>query len=505
MNDSLADAPRRTNPLGLVPAALGQLRQAGLALVAAAFAFRDDLAQLAIPVAALVLLVATAALAFAWLAWARTTYCVGANDIRVTRGVLARDSRAVPYDRIQDVSLEQGLASRLLGLVEVRFETGAGGKDELRLAYLAADEGERLRDRVRARRLGVNPEGAAAASDAGETGTEQGRLLFALPPRRLATFGLFEFSLVAVAALGGLVEQFDFLLPFDFWDLDEWEQRLAGPGAWFVALGPAAQALGLAMALASLALVGVGTGLVRTVLREWHFRLELTPRGLRRRRGLLTRTDVTVPLHRIQGLVVATGIIRRRFGWRSLSLVTLGGEDKGGSLAVAPFARADEVAAIARETGFDLPGEGASWHSRSPAYRRDRMVAWTLLLGPLAAGLLALGQGWQALAAATGLGIVLLGHGLRWRRDRHAMGRRFFHVRTGWLKPVSFTGEYEHVQTVHLIAGPLGRRHGYCTLAIGVAGRAVGIAGMPRSEAEDWRKALLEGAGRRDFSALLLR
>ena len=84
-----------------------------------------------------------------WLSWYRLRYRIGENDVRVEQGIVSRSARSVPYDRIQDVSLEQKLIPRLLGLVEVKFETGAGGKDELKLSYVSEAEGARLRETVR--------------------------------------------------------------------------------------------------------------------------------------------------------------------------------------------------------------------------------------------------------------------------------------------------------------------------------------------------------------------
>src|SRR5690606_2931745 len=134
----------------------------------------------------------------------------------------SRHARAVPYDRVQDVSLEQKLLPRLFGLAEVRFETGAGGKDEISLAYLSLEEADRLRELVRERKA----EAIAAdegASDAAITEVEAAApVLFAMDERRILTFGLFEFSLVIFAVLLGAAQQFEFLLPFEPWDWEAW-------------------------------------------------------------------------------------------------------------------------------------------------------------------------------------------------------------------------------------------------------------------------------------------
>src|SRR5690606_28343942 len=237
-------------------------------------------------------------------------------------------------------------------MVEVKFETGAGGKDELRIAYVTDAEGAALRESVRALKGG---EGSPVADEAGEPIEEPVRALFAMDTRRLATFGVFEFSLIIFAVLGGVAQQFDFLLPFDLWNSQAWIRLLAGPGHWLETLGFAAQIVGATLALAALAVVGLATGIARTVLRDYGFRLEQTPKGLRRRRGLLTRTDVVMPLHRVQALKVTTGIVRRRFGWHALEVVSLAQDEKAASHVVVPFAQMSEIAPVIRVAGLDLP------------------------------------------------------------------------------------------------------------------------------------------------------
>jgi putative membrane protein len=294
-----ASAPgdwRRTSPLSFVVGAVMSLRNSGLAVVAAVFGtgmWRQGWVVLVPSFAALLLFSGF----FSYLAWRHFRYRLGDGDIRVERGLFSRTARSVPYDRIQDVSLEQALVPRLFGMVQVKFETGAGGKDELTIRYVTAEEADALRETVRAHKSG----GAAVApSEVAPLVEEPSRTLFAMDLHRLMTFGLFEFSLVAFAVIGGLLQQFDFLLPFDIWNFESWIGLLAGPGHRLQELGVAAQAIGAILALAVLGIVGLATGLGRTVLRDYGFRLEETAKGLRRRRGLLTRTDTIMPVYRVR-------------------------------------------------------------------------------------------------------------------------------------------------------------------------------------------------------------
>src|SRR5690606_33940762 len=114
---------------------------------------------------------------FSWIAWRHFRYRVGDSDIRVERGLLSRTARSVPYERIQDVSLGQALVPRLFGMVQVKFETGAGGRDELRIQYVTEAEGAALRETVRARKSGAEPGTGEAAEPSAEA---EGRTLFGM-------------------------------------------------------------------------------------------------------------------------------------------------------------------------------------------------------------------------------------------------------------------------------------------------------------------------------------
>lgn len=493
----------------MVVTALGSLPQALIPLVAILFGTRDEPVGVGFFVT-IAVLIGAAIMAAAYLRWRRTTYLVGADDIRVESGILSREARSVPYDRIQDVSLEQALLPRLFGLVEVRFETGAGGKDELKLAYLPEVEGERLRELVRARHAEV---AARAAEADAPPQHEEERTLFAMPPRRVLTFGAFEFSLVVVAALGGAAQQFDFLLPFDLWDLEDWQERLAGPGAWLAGLGPAAQALGAAIAITGLLLVGFVTGIVRTVLREWNFTLTLTPRGFRRRRGLLTRTDVVMPVHRVQALHVGTGVVRRLWGWRALEVASLAQDAGSASHVVAPFARQEEIAPIIAAAGWEEADDALGWQRTAWAYAVHRAVLLAAAYGALAllAELAIVAAPWpvdgwlHAVPVALALLAALLAARelLLWRFRQWALSGTQLFYRHGRLSPALEVASRVRLQSVELAQGPLARHGGYAAVHLGVAGTRIALPGVPLAEAEALRAELLRSMAERDFSELI--
>lgn len=493
-----APAPRRTAPLGVLVGAASGIRQSLLPAAAGAYGLKDQFGGIGFVAAFAVLVLAIGGIG-AFLKWWRTTYVVGAEDIRLESGVIRRAARSVPYERIQDVSLEQPPLARIFGLAQVRFETGAGGADEIALSYLPLAEGEALRELVRERK---DDEPAVAAAPEARVEEPAGQVLFAMSPRRLVTFGLFEFSLAAVAVVAGAGQQFEFLLPFDLWDWDDWRGSLDAPLAKAAALGPAAQALGALAAVLALLGIGFATGLVRTINRDWGFVLERTAKGFRRRRGLFTKTDVVMPAHRVQAIALRTRWLRRRFGWHGLKFVSLAQDDKAGSHVVAPFAQLEEIAPIARAAGFPLPGDDLAW--QRPARRAfiDRAVLGALV--PLVA---AIGSAFSPLPALAllplaAIPIVVLRQALLWPRSRYAIDARQIYSRRGWLAPRIDVASQVKLQSVEITQGPLARRGGYATLHLGLAGGTLSLDALPVAEARGMRAAVLDSMAGVDFSRL---
>lgn len=505
--------PQRTHPLSFAVKASQVLPQLVVPLGFAGYSvIGSEQAGLAAKVALGAMVLLAAILLPAFLQWRRFTYTVGTNDIRVESGVLSRAARSVPYERIQDVSLEQKLIPRLLGLVQVKFETGAGGKDELALSWLSQSEGEALRELVRERREEGEAPVAAATEDADQAPREEARLLFHMDPPRLLRFGMFEFSLAVFAAIGGALQYLDSFANIEVWDPDLWFRWFAGPGHWLTELGFAAQVAGAVLGLLALLFTGFITGMVRTVLRDWDFRLEKTAKGFRRRRGLLTRTDVVMPEHRVQALEITTGIVRRRFGWSGLKFVSLAQDAGSASHVVAPFAQDAELEPIIRAAGFHPAGEGLGWQHRMRSYRNVAMLLRAVPLAVLSVLPLVLSQWtdaetlngrWYLALVPAGIGLALAARQyFLWRHDRNALDGQQVYRHHGWLSPSTKIASRVKLQSVEIRQGPVGRKFGYASLHFGLAGGSFAINGIPLARARELRSSVLDSIAGTDFSQL---
>lgn len=398
----------------------------------------------------LLTLLGLAAMAFfTWLGWWHATYRLTDDEFVLEGGVLHRSRRSIPLERVQDVSIEQKPLARLFGLALVRIETGGGDKDEATLDSVTLSEAHRLR--LALRRVPV-----AASVEASVEAEER---LFAMSLGRVLLYGLFNFSLVWLAAIFAGLQAIDGVVEFD------WQELVGIAGREVrshLTVATALTVLALALAL------GVVAGLARTLAREYGFRLDERDGRFRRIRGLLTRSEVVIVKARIQLALVRRGALSGRLGWRSLEFQTLGGsDDSSGRQEMAPFARDDEVARVIAAAGLprfeaDALVPVSRGHVLRAALRHGLPVLAVFAVGGAFLPLLWLGL----LSVPVPVGLALL------QRRRHLYGLRetSAQVTRGVLSQRDWIVPYPAIQTISVRRSWLQRRLGLATVAIDSAG-----------------------------------
>lgn len=435
--------------------------------------------------------------AFTWLHWMRFRFAVGADEVVIESGVLSRQHRTIPFDRIQDVSIEQGIVARALGIAKVGFETGAGGKEnDASLDAIGLDAAQALRTTIRAHRSA--PVVAPAEADAAEAApATEDRLLFAMGPRRLLIAGLFNFSLAALAIVGGAMQFFDNLLPFDFniFNPMDWIEIAEGYGldTWLLAHRWIA---GIGAAI-SLLFIGFASGIATMMFANWGFRLTREPRALRRTRGLTTRTDVAVPVKRVQAAIVVTGWFRKRFGWHELRLQSLASDgEKERDHQVVPLGTLDEIDPVLNEVAIARPDVAQPWeHSHHIVAIGPAIGAVCAMTGGSVALVMGSPVGWLGLVAAP---LIALIAGWAARYHRWADIGDLVAIRRGVWKPKMTLLPHASVQSVDLKTDFILRPLGLATLVFGVPGGSSlashEIPAIPLGVAKDLRLRILARA-----------
>jgi putative membrane protein len=491
-------AGERTHPLGLLIGFITGIPQLIFPMLAALFGTRGTGVATPLIIGGVLLI----SLLFRWIGWLRFRYHLDDDDIRIEQGLINRTVRSIPYDRIQDVSIEQPVLAQIFGLGEVKFETGGGEGEDAKLSFVGMDRAAALRETIRARKA----DDVAMVAERERTGLErEAPPLFAMDNGRLVTLGLYSFSLVIFAVLGGLAQQFDFLLPYDIWDFKDWIGLAEDRGVSIDGISTNARIIGAVMALLALIALGFATGIVRTFLKEYGFRLDRTERGFRRRRGLFTKTDVAMPINRVQAASIVTGPIRKRRGWHALKFVSLAQDSKDESdYVAAPLAQLDEIWPLVSVTGLTPP------NAEMP-FRKSRFLWWTtglivpsigMIIATIAtiifAGAPFSQAGWMLLIPV----LLLMFAWLEWRHYADAADGRQLYLREGWWRQKLAIAPQVNVQSAEIRQGPIARLLGLSTLEFGIAGGTLAFTALPLPEARALRDSVMVHVVPVDFSQL---
>jgi putative membrane protein len=243
-----------------------------------------------------------------------------------------------------------------------------------------------------------------------------------------------------------------------------------------------------------LMLVGLTTGIVRTISRDYGFRVDSSGVGLRRRRGLLTRTDVTLPASRAQAAIIATGPVRDRFGWSELRLQSLAHDEGGkGDHVLAPLADDGEVNRILDALGWRKIEAAPAWNRVSPAY------VWGLAIVLIPLVLIAIAQmltvPLAGLVFIAILAVPLLLRRLEWRRLGYVLDGDRLLIRRGWWRRTLLILPVRKIQSIDLKQSFIRRWFAIASLQFGVAGGSGlsnhSIPAMPEEKARELRARLL--------------
>ena len=399
---------KRTHPLTVAVRTVGMLGQAiagFIWLAAIAVIGKGGLAFLGM--AALVVVGAGVIAGISWLNWAFFRYGIVGDDLLIHEGWLYKKQRSIPLARIQGVDVRAKLLSRMFGLADVMIQTAGGGtgEAEARIGAIPLHEAEALRaDLIVGRRSSVAEATKAVDADTVFGADPLGRLsdfrgaLGGVARPEAALLAEYKASLsqlivaaltsngplIAVAAVVGFASQI-----FEF----------AGSGGTDTAGQLARSAsipLLIVFGLFALLIIG-GIAVAVTVSRDFGFAVRRTPDRLETEAGLLERRMTSVPVRRIQAVIVEATWPRRIFGLQSARVNTAGfgkSEDQQSttSSALVPIARTAEM----RDVLARLLPEAIPFPRTGPVPRRA--LRFYILVPAL----------WAALIALLGTGVPLL-------------------------------------------------------------------------------------------------
>ena len=435
---------------------------------------------LASPVIAIGFIISVAAV-IAWQVayYRRFEYDLTSNTFDIASGVISRRIREIPYRRIQNVDISRTLVQRALGIAELRIETAGGTQSEAHLRYVGYQDAKHLQDEINTRTRGV-------ASSTGENGPEpreRGTTLFQITDSELIILGIASFDLRVLSFVAVILS-------------------ITAPSAIYVLLfelpvGP------IVVLSAAAIVVFIISGILSggsAIFNNFGFTLSQSGDELRYERGLLQRYDGSIPLDKVQTLILRENIIKRKFGYASLTLETAGyapGQQAAESASVVPIARRDRTLSIAREIEpFDHIAFAHPARRARQRYTFQYLILASLLtIAAWAIVAYTVVDTWWYGVAITYVLAPIAAH-LKWKHRGYAILENHVATRSGFWRRRTHIVPYYRIQTVDEVQTVLQRRWRISTVVIDTAGSSGIVEGNPTAydldevEATDLRSAL---------------
>ena len=398
-------------------------------------------------------------------------YRLTPTELVTREGILNRQERRIPIDRVQDLGFESTILRRFLGITVVRVETASGRGAEAVLDSLGRAEAGDLREvllRARSGRLKSDEAGSGAEEP---PRAEPEWQLFRVSSSLLMLRGLSDLRLGAIVVAGfaalELADQLGFLLSLQgaatsFFD---WLQGF-----------PLVFAVGMMVLLIGAVLaVSVLASAIGNLMVFHAFTLSLREDSLLCRYGLFTTRQKTLPRGRIQRFRIEQTWLRRLLGVavaRADSAGTAHGtgqEAPGGFDVVVPLAQLGRINALLPAVLTDLGAFPGHWE------RASRLLVRRVFLKGLIFVIVFLPILWAFFGAwAWALMLVLpaawLVGRLAWANLAWALGPSHLFLRWGILGRYQAYVPTGKIQALAIDQDPLQRLLGLCDVAVFVAG-----------------------------------
>ena len=456
------------------------------------------------------------AILFAVIRYFTFRYQVIGNELHVEQGLVFRQQKTIPLDRIQNVDSVQNIFHRMLKVAEVRIETASGSEPEATMRVLGLQQLQQLRNSLHKANTNDPAELPTEDCQSEERTQEQkldtGQLVLDIPPKQLVKLGLLSNrgQILAGIVLGYLIQgptssmvpawlnPFRSLGNVDAANRDSVRNAIRGvstdASGTVVSLGGYIHQLGtvgmvLVGLLAFLSLVAVFRlfSAIWHVMRFYGYRLTIHGDSLQVHCGLFTKISATIPRNRIQVISLNQTWLMKFFGFVSVQLETSGGSEESSDDATQtmgrkwfiPIMKTSELERVLPSLNRDLlwtPGE-YSWQALSKR-AFSRTVRWPILIGiivvAIGTAMFAILQNtyglWVALWGVVGASLLTMVEWKQSKSRKYARADRYFIYQTGVFRKITSICFLDRVQSIQLSQNPFDRRWGMATLHFDTAG-----------------------------------
>lgn len=238
--------------------------------------------------------------------WARYTYRLENNELRIEHGLFIKKKRYIPFERIHSLNFYENLLHRPFQLVKVKVETAAGNNFEESEAELTALKKE---EALQMRRIILEAKAKNVSSEEKvEEQQENDNVLYKMTRKQLIFFASTSGKTgVIISAILAFLSQFEDWIPY---------QKVFQHLESFVRNGIIFVLLVVAFILFFIWLLSV----LWAYLKYKDFTLTLDNDELTISYGLFEKRVTTIPLKKVQAIRITESIFRQPFGYASVQV-----------------------------------------------------------------------------------------------------------------------------------------------------------------------------------------
>jgi putative membrane protein len=394
--------------------------------------------------------------AWFYLVWRNYEFEVTEDTFDIRSGVLHKQVREIPLKRIQNVDVRRNIIHRMLGIAEVNLETAGGKSTEASLKYVDFHMAKDIQKKVRKLKQGLEE----------HEEEKEAEPLFEITEKELGILSLTSISGTAVAAVFGAFT----LMGVFSQQIDQAVNLTA-----FIVFG----------IIGSISVIGLYLASAATNFSKYYdFKLYQRGDSLEYERGLVNRSEGSIPLEKIQTASIEENPLQRIIGYATLKVETAGygpgNQENTGAEVAVPLAEKQRVLNLSEQVmshgGFDIQ----SISSKAPRRYLGRYIIATGVLTVKTIGVATLIQAEVTSYIFTAV-IPLSGAAayLKYSNKGFYEGEEFFYTMNGFWNRKTSIVPYYRIQNLDQVQTVFQARFGLKTIVLDTAGNSM-LSGSPK-------------------------
>lgn len=296
----------------------------------------EDLEETIVTVATWIVLIVVI-IVWQIIVWSKTWITIGENSIVIERNTrISQKKNTIGITNISNVNLEQSLFAMILGTCKLKLDTNslstANATDvtivlkrkqaeEIRVLLMARISGEQLQDNYSVEEMQIK-EDEDVAQQVGNIATiNETKKQVRIDSGNILLHGIFS-SRFIYAILIPLYIIFEFVTKMDSTDIDYLIQGVGDFAAATIGL-----TLFILVAIVSWMVLAMAFSLIRTAIKYWNFQIERREEKLVLQYGLTKKVNYSIPVDKIQAVVVKQSLLARIFKQYMVEVVNVGMND----------------------------------------------------------------------------------------------------------------------------------------------------------------------------------